>query len=722
MVTAQRREQRLQDIPVSVTAIDAATLQASGISNVKDLAHLDPSLNIPQVVGVYLPFLRGIGNAAGGNLGNESSVPVYIDDIYYTRLSTAYLAIDSVERVEVLKGPQGTLFGRNSSGGAIQIVTKDPGSQDELNATVGYANYDRWSGQLYAATPLTDTLSWNIAVARTDQREGWGKSLATGREIFREEFATVRSKLVWEPSDSTRVKLAGFYAETEGDIGMVQDRHSGTYASSARIVRPGYPNPAVQLPSLADVPGANFYDTRNDLPQVAREEGYGGSLRIDQSLGFADLVSITGFRRSEGLIRLDVDITEQNLLNGDLNHIDRQFTQELQLKSLADSYIDWLVGAYYLRSKVAYVPSFLYGDFLDIAVAPGARQNIYSRQIVDSYSAFGQATAPLGDRTNVTLGLRYTKDDLSGFGRVTFAVPGAGETPTGPDVVDSKSFEEVTWKAAIDHHLNDDTMTYASLSRGYKSGAYRTLPLGAPPADPEIVDAYEVGLKTEFLDRRIRLEGALFWNEIKDPQVLTVVTRGLVTGIALTNAEKARIKGAELGLEAIATDGLKLRGAATYLDGEYVEYTNAPFYCLNGTTIVGPATLQQGGPCPVPADGANGNRLPNVSKWRFDVGANYELFTGVGEWVGDVSLSYTGRFAWNPDNLVFEKSVTLVNASLSFTPASLDWMSFSLWGKNLGDVEYYSVTQEAVGQAGTGGFQSGAAAPRTYGGSISVKF
>lgn len=700
VVTAQRREQKLQDVPVAVTAFSGAALQASGISNVKDLAHVDPSLNIPQVVGVYLPFLRGIGNPAAGNLGNESSVPVYIDDMYYTRLSTAYLAINSIERVEVLKGPQGTLFGRNSSGGAIQMFTKDPGSRAEVNASVGYANYDRWSGQLYVSTPVTDTLGWNISVAGTDQRDGWGKSLATGRDIFKEKFVTVRSKLLWEPTDSTRVKIVGFYAYSKGDIGMVNDRHSGTYASSAMIgPAPGYPFPAVQLPSLADVPGDHFYDTRSNLPQFALEEGYGGTIRIDQELGFADAVSITGFRNSKDTIRLDADITAQNLIGGDLNSSDRQFTQEFQLKSRHGSSVEWIAGAYYLHSNVKYNPIILYGDAFG-----GGTVEIRSRQIVDSYSVFGQATVPVDEQTNLTGGLRYNIDDLKG------SEPGRN---------DSKTFRKVTWKGVIDHHFTDDVMAYASISRGYKSAAYKTFPLGSTPVLPEIIDAYELGLKTELFDRHVRLNGALFWNDIKNPQVLSVISVNGVPQIDLSNAQKARVKGGEISLEVLAARGLTLRGAVTYLDGKYISYANAPFYCLNGTTAVGPP---EGNPCPAPADGASGNRLPNVAKLSFDLGVNYTLDSDVGQWVGDVSLSHTGRFAWNPDNYVFEKAVTLVNASLNFTPETLDWLTLGIWGKNLGGVKYYSITQESTGLAGTAGFQSGAAAPRTYGGTVSFKF
>ncbi|MFB0872882.1 MULTISPECIES: TonB-dependent receptor [unclassified Sphingobium] len=702
VVTAQRREQKLQDVPVAVTAFSGSTLQASGVSTIKELAFVDPSLNVPQVVGVYLPFLRGIGNPAGGNLGNESSVPVYIDDLYYARLSTAYLAINSIDRVEVLKGPQGTLFGRNASGGAIQMFTKDPGRAQEVNATLSFGNYDRRTGQLYVSAPITDTLGWNISVAGTDQRDGWGKSITTGRDIFKEKLFSARSKLVWEPSDTTKVKIVGFYAYSKGDIGMVNDRHSGTYAQSPAIPLPGYPAPPIRLPSLADVPGDNFYNTRNNLEQFARAEGGGGSIRIDQSLGFADLVSITGFRITDEQIRLDADITAQNLLNGDLNSRESQFTQEFQLKSNSDSRIDWILGAYYLRSQVKYNPISLYGDAFGTGIV-----EIRSRQVINSYSVFGQATAPIGETTNLTLGLRYNIDDLNG---------------SSPTYRDSKQFKKLTWKATLDHHLTDDVMGYVSISRGYKSGAYKTFPLDSPPALPEVIDSYELGLKTELFDRRVRLNGALFWNDIKNPQVLAVDVQGLIPGIILTNAQQARIKGAEIGIDALVAPGLTLRGGATYLDGKYRSYINAPFYCLNGNTIAGPSTALGGGPCPVPADGAAGNRLPNVAKWTFNAGLNYKIDTSIGAWVADVGVAHTGRFAWNPDNFVFEKAVTLVNASLNFTPDSADWLTIGLWGKNLGGVKYYSITQESVGPGGTAGFQAGAAAPRTYGGSLSVKF
>ena len=312
----------------------------------------------------------------------------------------------------------------------------------------------------------------------------------------------------------------------------------------------------------------------------------------------------------------------------------------------------------------------------------------------------------------MTGGLRYTIDDVSGHGRTTATIPGKGEFPIAPNFDDAKTFKRLTWKGSIDHHFSEDLMAYASVSRGYKAGTYNTFSLNMAPAKPETVDAYEVGIKSELFDRRVRLNGAIFWNDIKNPQVLTIISQGLAVGIGLTNAQKARVKGAEIGIEAIAVDGLKLRSAATYLDGKYREFTNAPFYSLNGKTLVGPVLGD-----------ASGNRLSNVPKWRFNAGVNYTVETHVGRLVGDISADYTGSFAWTPDNRIFEKPVTLVNASLNFTPSSIDWMTFSAWGKNLGGVKYYAISQESTGPAGDiGGDIASAAAPRTYGGSISFKF
>lgn len=709
VVTAQRREQNLQDTPVAMTAFNAETLKASGVANLQELSHVAPSLQVSSTAGVYLPFLRGVGNN-NGSLGNESSVATYIDDVYYTRLATAYLALGSVDRLEVLNGPQGTIFGRNSSGGAIQMFTKDPGKDAEVSGSVGYGNYDTFTGQFYASTSITDTLAWNIAVGGSDQRDGWGKSLTTGKDANLGWAVTVRSKLIWEPIEGTRVKIVGFYAKSRSDIGSVQDFYEGTYGAS--------PGGAAVLTSLKNNKDT-FYDTQLDHRPDSSEEGYGGSLRIDQDIGFADLVSISAFRKSDGVYRTDLDYSPAPFYNADLGDRDDQITQEFQIKSKRSSKVSWIVGAYYLNWKAGYNPAVGYGDLFNLFVAPGTALNFNSKQTVNSYSGFAQATVPIGEQTNLTVGGRYTKDKLSAFGEQNYIIPGVGVISAAPPGVDNPFVDKTnssafTYRVALDHHFNDDLMAYASVSRGYKSGAYNTLPLATEAADPEKVQAYEIGLKSELFDRRVRLNGALFWSEIKSPQVLTTVNSGNVSSVSLTNAQKARTRGAEISIEAVAAKGLKLRAAGTYLDAEYTKFTNAPYFS-GGMT---PGTIISG---PVLMDGS-GNRIANVPKWRFDAGINYTLDLTAGELVGDVGVSYTGKYPWTADNAIWAPSVTLVNASLNFSPASLEWLTVGIWGKNLGNERYYLIAQESAGPAGTGGYPTAPAAPRTYGGTVSFKF
>ncbi|WP_176595018.1 TonB-dependent receptor [Sphingobium sp. 15-1] len=733
-VTAQRRAQSAQDVPISVAAFDGAQLQASGITSAIELGHVDPSVKTNFNQGIAFPFLRGIGNMAAGVIGNESSVAIYVDDFYYTRLYSSIVGLNDVEHVEVLKGPQGTLFGRNASGGAIQIFTKDPGKKLEVNADVGYANYDTLSAHAYLSAPLTDTLSWNVAAGWSNQRDGWGRSIVNGQKEYLGKNWTVRSKLLWEPTPTTRVKLVGFYARQQDDFGQEHDVLKGTVSGTTNIASvvptaTGYPDPVVIYPSLADSGG--FYDSRNIYRTDADIETYGASLRIDQETAFADLVSISAFKNSFGFTYNQISWVSPRWLEIDVGNRDNQITQEFQIKSKASSPVNWIVGAFYMHYYAGYDPAVFKGDLTNFFVAPGAIQNQYGFQTVDSYSAFGQATVPLNDSTNVTGGLRYTYDRLKGKGYTYIDDPAVGTYLAGGVSRAHHSFQRVTWKAAIDHHFTPDLMAYASYSRGYKSGTYNTIPLSAEPAAPEIVDAYEIGFKSEFFNRRVRLNGALFLSDIKDPQVQTVVGTPPNAAAGLINAGSARSKGFELELTAIPTEGLQLRGSVTYLHARYTDFVNAPHYeggvpgsgspypILTGATDINDVSI-----FPTTFD-ATGYRMPNAPTWSFSVGANYALDAQIGKFVADVSLAHTSKYNWGVTysyNGIWQRPMALVNASLSFTPSSLDNVTISFWGKNIGNKQYYAFSEGNVYGFGASGWRGVAAAPRTYGGTITVKY
>lgn len=709
VVTAQKRGQNLQDVPVSVTAFSAATIDRVGLARASEIAKVDPSIKIGTSNSVVLPFIRGIGNFSATNIGNESSVPVYIDDVYYSRLQTAYLELNNVERIEVLKGPQGTLFGRNASGGAVQIYTRDPGDQLALEAKAGLATYLTYTGKLYVAAPLTDSVRADLSVSGQRQERGWGKFILTGKKNGYQNFINIRSKIVADLSETSQVHLIGYYIKTRGNIGVLSDRLSGTLGGT-----PSFENPpgsgqftsiyGAILPMPAAAQAAKFYDSTSNEQVIDDHEGYGGSLKIDQDLGFANLVSISAYRRAREYYLAEGDQTIYNWLRYDLYSRDRQISQEFQLKASKESKIQWIVGLYYLNSKQGYLPTRVSGDA--ITIAGGLRSEIFGDQTVKSYSAYSQATFPVADvRTNVTLGLRYNKDDVHGEGRTDF-VTAAGTFPGQVPFDDTYHFHKLTYKAAIDHHFNDDVMSYVTFSRGYKSGTFNTLPLASPPNKSEVVDAYEIGVKSQLFDRRLRFNAAVFQNDIKNPQVQTStrVPGGTAAFIGLQNGKKAKVRGAEFNADAVLAPQLTARLGGTYLDAKYTDFDNAVSYAPRRTIPYGLASPQ--------VIDAKGNRLALVPKWRFSGGLNYDVDSSIGHFNVDVNASYTGKFFWNADNLVSQGPVTLVDATLTYQPAGSDQFSVQLWTKNLFNKHYY--TGELDVEGGSGNIAA-YGAPRTIG-------
>jgi len=735
VVTAQKRAQNVQDTPLSVTAVSGASLATKSVVKVEDLARIDPALQIGHSTGIVTTFIRGIGNPVT-TAGNEASVPVYIDDVYFVRPSYPFFSLGSVDRVEVLKGPQGTLFGRNASGGVISIYTRDPDfNTPEMSGKIGGANYDTVYGQLYFNRPLTDTLAWNFSFDGNRQTGGWGTNTATGEPTFREHHVSMRSKLLWQPTDTTKIKLIGYYERARNEQGIYGRPFPGTVAGYPDGLHNGFP-PVAGAPQGVQ-PTIGFYDESTAFNQYDRSRGYGFSGRLDQGLGFADFVSITAIRRNKELYASSGDYDPTDQLRYNLNVLDHQFSQEFQLKSKASSKLTWILGAYYLNALQGFDPTTIHG--LAPAALGIAGVNLYGHERIKSYAGFGQATYPITDTTNLTGGLRYTIDKVDGRGwtvtQLTSAIPGVtdedGNLPATIDGDFKKTFRKLTWKASIDHHFSRDVMAYATYSRGYKSGTYNTLPLDSPALKPEVVDAYEAGVKTELFDRKVRLNAALFWNDIKGPQVQSQ-RNGLV---ALINAGSARTRGVEFDASALLARGLTFSVGGTYLDAKFRDFKNAPSYCPSPviSNAQCAAILAQSGASQAVIDSigngnlnqiflanVDGNRMPYASKIKLSAGLNYTVDApGTGKFILDGSVNYQSKFNWDSDNVIKEPAHTFFDASIQFSPEALQNLSFRIWGKNLSGV-HYNVAYYA--QASGSAFSSAPGAPRTFGGEVLFKF
>lgn len=705
LVTAQRRVENIQDVPVSVAAFSRNTLKTLGIAKAQDLSQVDASVSMSSQGGTIIPFIRGIGNIASQTPGNESEVPIYIDGAYYTRLLVPYLSFaDDIERAEVLKGPQGTLFGRNSTGGLINIVTRDPGQQTELNALVGYGSQQTTKGQLYVAGPLSNDLAADFSIIGQKQNEGFGRNLYNGAPTYFRDFYTLRSKVVWTPTDSTKVRLSGIYVYDNSSIGAVG---GGGFPGTTRGLPPNF---TTQFPQPA-----GFYDIDVNYNTERFHRGHAVTLNVDQGLSFADFTSISFYRNSHEPWTSEGDHTYVPWLQYNLNVEDREFTQEFQLKSKDHSPITWILGLYYLNSYAAYDPTVIFGE----AIEEGGLSNVtyVGEQTIDSRAAFGQATFPLAsDRTHFTAGLRYTEDRVKGFGQqygyalgaqspgqCAVTVCGGNFESLAPDYLGHAYFDKLTFRASFDHKFTDAVMGYVSYNRGYKSGVYNLLPLDSPAVPPETVDAYEAGLKTTLANGRVRLNTAVFWNNIKDLQTNVIqVVDGIAT-VELASAEKARTRGLDFDGDVLVLDNLTARFSGQYVDAKYLDFPNAPAVAPIYAPPYGLASSEAN---------VSGFRLPQVPDYTLDLGFDYKMENHTGKWVLGTNVAYRSGFPWEADNVVKAPALTLLNADLTFQPVSSPHMSIRLWSKNLTDQHYYT---NVLSQAGPAGYLTSPDEGRTYG-------
>jgi iron complex outermembrane receptor protein len=693
VVTAQKRSENLQDIPVSVNAFSGADLQSRGITNVQEITAVTSGLQLSPGNGVLVPFLRGIGNSANA-VGNESSVALYVDGVYYTRLPTGFFSLGNIERVEVLKGPQGTLFGRNSSGGVIQVVTRDPSHTASGSAHVGYGNYDTVRADFYATTGITDTVALDISTTGTRQDNGYGINTTTGNPVGFQNDATIRSKLLFEPSESTKIVVSGFYSYSRSS------QFGNTY--------PGTTQGHLSAPFTQN-PRSRFYDQNSDIDNSARASSYGGTLRIEQELGSVTLASITAVIREKEHNVYDLDYGRRPDARADLFAKINQTTQELQLSSSSGSPLNWIVGLFYYNTLSRYDPltfqgpAFAPGDSLSDGTLSGA---VYeSRQRAKSYAAYGQGTYEVAPGLKLTGGLRYSMDRLSGSGSLDVYNAGAVVFAV-PAVSDKDKVNKLTWKAAVGYEVAPDINLYASYSRGYKSASFTLAPFTPTATKPEVLDAYEVGLKTELFDRRVRLNAAAFWYDVKNPQV-QLLNSSTVTN---SNAGASRVKGAEVEGSILLAEGLTVNFGATYLDAKYRDYGNAP----SGPVLFVPPF---GSTNPLLSIDASGNNLPLAPKFNATLGLQYNLKSAIGDWTASTDYNYNDGFYWEPDNLLRQGSYHIVNAQLRFEPNKS--YSISVWGKNLVDEKYAGF---AATQAGPSGYPYAAAAPRTYGATFGFQF
>ncbi len=744
VVTARHRSEAAARVPIALTSLSATTLNDTRTFNLVDLATLVPSLQViefnPRNANLTI---RGLGNnVAIANDGLEPGVGVYVDGVYYARPGQTMFDLFDLDRIDVLRGPQGTLFGKNTTAGAITIESAAPSFTPEASTEVSVGNYGYYQLRGEVSGPLVDDKVAGRFSAYDTSRDGFVHDVATGNDLQDYSDAGARAQLLFTPDDNLSVRIIGDYGYQEDDCcltviaGVAPTLSNGQpfpddfFARAAHI---GYtPLPIDPQMRLSDV---------NSPVHVKTEQG-GGSVQADWTFDDYVLTSISAYRYWNWYPRNDFDDTGASVLTAvNTPSRQRQGSQELRITSPTDHAVEYTGGLYYFHENVESSPLVTYGADAGGWVLPPALPLSVANAILngfgsighdsattDSYAGYGQMTWHVDERWSLTGGLRYTFDDKSG----TFSQQAEGGVPLAalPSVVralaeiarntiaPSVSYAAavrqgaVSGTASVAYQIDERTFAYATYARGVKSGGINlaSLPPGVSPTiRPEAIDNYELGLKTSLFDKRLALDAALYWAEDSNYQA-TFANPVLVTSY-LDNVGQVRSRGIELDMRAAPVDGLSLSLSTAFDDAIYESYP------------MGPCPLEQ---FAQPSCNLSGHHLPGAPRWSVSVDAEYvqpvgQLMTyAVNGYIGG-QYDFRSSFFTSVDDSIYSRvpGYGVIDLRTGVRADDEAW-DLSFWIRNLANKFYYA----GLGPLpfNSGAYAGSPGAPRTLGGTLKVKF
>ena len=772
VVTARRRSETIQSVPIAMSVIGGTALAETGTYNVNRLTQLQPSLQFystnPRNSAANI---RGLGAPFGlTNDGIEQGVGIYVDQVYYSRIASATFDFTDTERIEVLRGPQGTLYGKNTTAGAINITTRKPSFSPEARVEVSGGNYDFFQGKASVSGPLIDDrMAIRLSTSITSRR-GTIYNVRTDKYLNSQDNTGFRGQLLWKPTDTLDLTLYGDYARQNPQCcvqyyvrtGATQRPLNRQYAALAAAQ--GYA-----------VPSTDAFDrvTDVDTPLRAKQSLGGASLVANLDLGGTTLTSVSAWRFWDWDPSNDRDFIGLPITSASNNPSQQeQFSQELRIASNGNRKIDYVLGAFYfyqtidtqgLQVQGPAASRFLLNPGASVrpgtagcatpttnACNPAVLDGLTARNTIGfsntSVAAFGKATWHVSDAFSIAPGLRVNYDKKNGS-YVSVVTTGTGSTTLNADQRGVLAPQTYTprfdkWNVSGDitaaYTVTRDIHAYATYARSYKSGGINLsgLPLdgandpilSAATVKPEKVNHFELGLKTQFLDRRATVNVAGFWTEIDDYQAtVTNGQLGVLRGY-LANAGKVRTRGIEVDTAYRPTSRLNVYANGAFTDARYVRFVDAPCppELSGGATVAAgqtPAAPGVSGLSPASCD-VSGQRLPGVSKWAFSYGAEYDVPVQIGRVAGQVYVGYDGSyrstFSSNPSRSAYTdiQGYALSNVRLGFK-ARDDFNVFG-WVRNAFDQNYYEVLATQSGSTGLIVGQPGD--PRTYGVTLSKSF
>lgn len=777
LVTARRRAESVQRVPIAMSVIGGAEIDKTGAFNVNRLQQQQPALQFyssnPRNSAINI---RGLGAPFGlTNDGIEQGVGFYVDGVYIGRIGASTFDFVDVERVEVLRGPQGTLYGKNTTAGALNITTRPPSFTPEARVELSAGNYRFIQAKTSVSGPLTDTLALRLSASST-QRKGTVYNVTSGQDLHRQDNTGVRGQLLWNATGSLNLTLSGDY-NVQNPLCCVQ-----YYARVGATQRPV----ARQYAALAGAfgyrpPSTDPFDRVTDLdaPINSRQEIGGVSLVGNWDLGPATLTSVSAWRywdwqpqNDRDFIGLPITTVSQNPSQ------QKQVSQELRLASNGTNRLDYTVGAFVFHQTIDTQGSQVQGPaasrFLlsgTDAGNPNVLNGLTSTNTISfdntSFAVFGKLNWALTDALHIQPGLRVNYDRKSGFYESVVSIAnsqynfvatadnvaallaarpvGAART-TFQNQINTLAPQRYSprfsaWNTSgditVSYDASADIHAYATYSRSFKSGGINLsgLPLNSTSTGvdlstqtvkPEKVNNYEIGLKTQLFDRRVTFNLAGYWTDVFDYQA--TVNNNAINVIRgyLANAGQVRSRGFEFDTRFQASKRLNLYASGALTDAKYVRFANAP--CppeLSGSTATAPGGVTDpagtaGGRSPAFCD-ISGQRLPGISKWSFSYGGEYSLPVGGNQ--GEAYVGYDGnyrsRFSSNPSPSAYTwvEGYSVSNVRAGYREGGINVFG---WVRNVLDQNYFELLSTQSGSTGLIVGQPGD--PRTYGVTLSTRF
>lgn len=731
VVTAQRRTEKLRDVPIAITALTPDALAKANITNTTELAKVTPGLSLPLYGAYVMPSIRGI-SSSGNAAGDAPNVAIYVDGVYQAANSSILGDLPDIQSVQVLKGPQGSLYGQNAAGGAIIIDTVSPSFTWKGKVTLSYGNHDDKFAQGYVAGPLTDTIAISLS-GSYHNHDGYADDILRGGHDKGLRSSGFFGKLLWQPTSDISFKLQG-YVSKHGD--------TGPYAA-----QPYDGNALANLYSYLDFPKTSGKrDFANNVIGDTLTKTHGVSLIGKIGVGDIGTIStVTSYDVVNTNNDADVDGTAVNF--GDFNMRIRGHSTIGELDFVSNKFAGFTLtaGAFYLNKLESYDPYHYNGRFNFVGspavypvlppAAPFARDPhtpdsnpaAYTGSLrKKSYAVYGELSYDITDRLTATIAGRYSWETQAGTNAPLPVDWQLGDPLPAklPDPRGAFHFSKFTPRAVLRYKLDNNNTFYVSYSQGFKSGYVNIANLRCgdttkdyscidAPVKPEVVEAFEGGYKAH-LSRNLDFNLSVFHYNYKDIQVFVYSP---IEGSFFQNAATGKITGADLDLTYRPTPELTLTGGASYLHARYGSFPDATVFSPNACPVS--TGLPAGSYCGNTQTSANvaGKQLMRTPAWTANGSINWEHETGAGKAGIYVGANYSSGIYFDPNNRIGQKAYTLLDAELSFQPSALKGLRVSVWGKNLTNVTYLASVLESqlVDSVSY-------AAPRTFGVKLDYQF